>query len=326
MEKTWQQKLSMACVDYYAAVEKEKSGSKLAELLNNWGEVSKSALLQAAEMEFKEILSWIGIIAPGLQSVYAATLKLGATNQHDRLLAVMLAGDSDEVTEISTTAEIAMLAEIAENIISENLPRDKARANFLTAVNNRPDILTFFKSETFKKFVLYDENAPFLKNEKLDLLLNCFNTSKDYKNFNNKIKAGERFIWHFNNNERIVKKWGELSSAELAGTEDFNLIITIYDRASEDWRNDLNNFKLILKHLDNKHFTNFILSVKNYQGEKSFYYDAAMVARDLLIKERLKDDQVDFKQLYYEAGLGYSVKDFHISKTKRKVIKAYLKA
>lgn len=66
--------------------------------------------------------------------------------------------------------------------------------------------------------------------------------------------------------------------------------------------------------------------MKNYQSEKSFYYDAAMVARDLLIKEKLKDDQIDFRQLYYEAGLGYSVKDFHISKTQRKIIKAYLKA
>lgn len=326
MEKTWYQKLMAACTDYYMAVDKEKSGAKLAELLNTWGEVSKSALLQAAGMDFKEILSWLGIIAPGLQSSYAATLKIGATNPHDRLLAAMLAGTTDEVIEASSKAEVSMLAEIAESMISDNLSRDQARANFLVGVNNRPDILTLFKSETFKKFALYDDNAPFLKNEKLDLLLNCFKTSKDYKDFSNKIKAGERFVWHFNNNVRITNKWCELSDAELAGTKDFNLIITIYDRASEDWRNNLNNFKEILKYLDNKYFTNFILSVKNYQGEKSFYYDAAMVARDLLIKERLKGDQVDFKQLYYEAGLGYSAKDFFISKTKRKVIKAYLRS
>ncbi|MFZ2310211.1 MAG: hypothetical protein WAW11_01570 [Patescibacteria group bacterium] len=205
MEKTWYQKLSAACIDYYAAVDKEKSGTKLAELLNSWGEVSKSALLQAAGMEFKEILSWLDSIAPGLQNSYAGILIGAATNAKDRLLAVMLAGSSNDVITLSTAAEVSMLAEIAENIILNNLSRDKARANFLTAINNRPDILTLFESETFKKFGLYDDNAPFLKNEKLDLLLNCFETSKDYKDFSNKIKAGERFVWHFNNNEKIVK-------------------------------------------------------------------------------------------------------------------------
>ena len=234
MEKTWYQELKAARDNYYYAQDKEKSQKELTKLLIAWEDVSRNALLQAARMEFKEILEWLGLIAPELQNIYAATLKLGATNPHDRLLAVMLAGDPDEVIEASSQAELTMLAKIAENIISENLSHDQARANFLTTVNNRPDILTLFKSETFKKFVLYDANAPFLKNEKLDLLLNCLKTAKDYHNFSEKIKTGESFVWNFNNNEKIVKKWDELSSFELANCKDFSPIIMIYGQASQN--------------------------------------------------------------------------------------------
>jgi hypothetical protein len=322
MEKTWYQKLMAACTDHYMAIDKEKSDAKIAELLNTWEKVTESALSQAAGIEFKEILSWLGAIAPKLQNSYANVLKGSAATPRDSLLAVMLASDIDEVIETSTKAEVAMLAEIAEAIISENLPREKARNNFLAAVNNRPDILTLFKGETFAKFTLYDYNAHFLKNDKLDLLLNCFQSSKDYKDFSKKIKSGERFAWYFNNDTRIVSSWDHVSDVELQDSPTPKKAVEIYQNSTKSWKMSLGNFKKVLSLMDNESFGDLIPLIVNDFDSNSFYCEVAVVAWENLIEELIGDKSItllELQKLHYRAP-----GDNKISHIKRKIIQKFL--
>lgn len=322
MEKTWYQKLMSVYTEHTDAEFEEKSENKITRALQDWENISRDALLVTEMLEFKEILSWRDCIAPKFQDSYANILKKRALTSPDRLLAVILTGKTDEVMAISEKFDISLLSETTGKVILKGMGDDKVRANVLTVVNNRPDILTQLSSETFKYFSINEDNTTFLKNKKLNLLLNCFHNSGDFEKFSNRIKLNKRFLWLFNHHEKILQDWDELSDVELQDFPDFKRAITAYNNASEGWQMNLENFKKILKLIDHEHFSLFLGFVKDDFGPESFYVDALMIAKNNLTMKQLKSGELDYKTIYDQSF----VADHDIPKIRRKIIQKYLES
>jgi len=322
MEKTWYEKLMSAYTEHTNAEFEEKGDNKITRALQNWENISQDALPVAWMLELEEILSWRDCIAPKFQDSYANILRSKALTSPDRLLVIILTGKTDEVIYISEKYDISLLSETTENVILKGMDDDKACANVLTVINNRPDTLTKFKDETFKKFHLHNDNATFLKNDKLYLLLNCFCESKDYKNFHNKIKRNDRFFWTFNNNEIILQSWDKLSDFELIGVTSFKSAMVIYSYASKNWQMDLGNFKKIIKLMDHENFFQFLEIVKQACGLKNFYGDTALIAKNNLTIRRLESGEINYKELYDQSF----VADNNIPEIRQKIIQKYLES
>jgi hypothetical protein len=285
--------------------------------------VSRSALIVAASLEFKEILGWRGVVAPKLTDVYANVLKTNATNTEDKLLAIILTGQIEEVVDISGKTEISLLSKTTEGLAKELVINDQLRLNILAVINNRPDILSLFTSETFGKFKLYDNNISFLKNEKLDLLLKHFRTSKDYKDFSDKIKTGDRFTWCFNNNEKIISSWNHVSDVELQDFPTAEKVVEIYNNSTKNWKINLNNFKEVIRLMDNDSFRKLIPIIVNEFNANSFYCEVATIAQESLIEKQLGNNitLLELQKLHYNAP---DVEQ-KISNIKRKIIERFLK-
>lgn len=322
MEKTWFQKLMSVYTEHADAEFEEKGDNKITRALQDWENVSRDALLIAEMLEFKEILSWKDCIAPKFQDSYANILKRKALTSPDQLLAIVLVGKTDEVMAISEKFDVSLLSETTRKVILKDMSDDKVRANVLTVVNNRPDILTQFSSETFKYFSINEDTATFLKNEKLNLLLNCFHSSGDFEKFSNRIKLDKRFLWVFNHHKKILQNWDRFSDVELQDFPDFKRAITAYNDASEGWQMNLGNFKKILKLIDYEHFSLFLGLVKDNYGPESFYVDALMVAKNNLTMKQLKSGELDYKTIYDQSF----VADNDIPEIRQKIIQKYLES
>lgn len=322
MEKNYYEKLRLAYIEYYAAIDQDKSDGKIAAALINLEKASHDALLLAEVLDFQEILSWKYFIAPKLQNDYANILKIKALTSPDQLLAIVLVGKTDEVIAISEKFDVSLLSEVIEKLILEVIMEDQIRTNILTVINNRPDTLTKFSDGTFKKFHLHNDNATFLKNDKLYLLLSCFCESEDYKNFHNKIKQNDRFFWAFNNHELILQSWDKLSDFELIGVTSFKSAIAIYSYASKNWQMNLSNFKKILKLMDHENFFHFLEIVKVAGGLKNFYGDAALIAKNNLTIRQLESGEINYKELYDQSF----VADNNIPEIRQKIIQKYLES
>ena len=316
MEKTWKEKLTLACAEYHEAVDKDKSDSKREKLFNHWKEVSRVAMAAARDLTFEEILNWLNLTA-GIESKdYFGLLSKKAENEQQNLVAFILSGQGQFAPKTKAESLALAIESILDKFYVEDL--DETLTKLLSG---RPDILLHLRTSVLKKE--FPLSSGFLKSDKLELFLSCFTNSKEINNFVGKLNQDSSTA-SMMQNERVLEYWNQFSNQELSEAIDSKNALSVYKNAHPDWRNDLKNFKSILQFIDNEYFESFISHIRFFHkvanDENNFYIIAAFIAEEKMVEKKLAGGDTCLKKLFYEAPRG----EFKISKTQRKIIEKFL--
>jgi hypothetical protein len=314
MEKNWNQKLLLGCINYGTAVEKEKGQKKINETLKEWEDLSRDAIIVSQNLSFLEVLGWLKNVAPKMKSDYFNALKKIATNNQEKTVMAILSQDIDFTNKIDLSILIET-TNIYQGIISTDTT--------IWLINERPDILTEIKTDILRNVANRSFSLKFFQNEKCHLLLNCFHNSKDIYNFSEKTKGIKNFHGLFINNELIIKAWDKLSDDQLSQAKNFDEASTVFHVSSESWQKNLQNFKNILKLMNyNENNINFLHQIKDSLGEDSIHLKALVMVYEKNIENELLSGNTSWKNLYNEA----SWLEIKITPLERKIIQKYLES
>lgn len=303
MEKNWRQKLELAQALYTGVKNGKKSDAKINRAWENWANLSRDALMVAVNVDlgFGEILDWFNVIALEYKDEYFKKLKKKANNDEERMFVDILS-EKGCANDMSTWS-LDILSSLLERILNGTYHRFISPRNASSVISRRPDILINLSEEAIRKI-----NGS-IDDEKLPILLDCFQTTQEIYNFLKKIKnnvflyqlflADPEVISQWNKqiilktNEIITKRWDSLSDQELLNVQSFQEAVLVFINSSPSWKNNSKNFKKIIDLIndDEKSYGEFLSAIVDTLGCESFYCHVVEAARIKILEQKLKSGE-----------------------------------
>lgn len=342
MKKDWYTALNAARTSYLSTKKANKREAKIQNSLTGWENCTRNALIAAEELYFDEILTWLDSISPAHLDQYFDILKKKANGAANRLLTDILSGKND----LNNLSEwnVTVLECVIKRIIDDISLRMTLRTKIFDIIRRRPEILIKLDGNTLE--ILTREIDLYLEEKELQSLLDYFKKTEQIYNFSQKIKGRNYLSDLFNENKEeikrhyhsmdkmmqlkqvIIKKWNELSDADLAKITDFKSAVALFKESSLSWKSDLKNFKAILKLMDGdeREYQNLRTLITENFNDDGFYFWAAAEMWYSILKKRLESEE-DLKAIYdlkviYDLTRSSPVSKH--SKFQRKIIKKFL--
>lgn len=313
----WKERLRIANLDYENA---ESESRKKRNLLKVFESVSQSAITDAGNFEFSELQNWTNFILPKHQECFFATLKVKAKSDFEKLLYLFISSDDEKILKEEVKhASALLLSTFLEHLIKTAPCFPGRREKIKIIIEERPDVLLEMTQFLLIDMSLVIDRTYYIYFENIQLLLDKIQSVECFQKFNNKLNHCPSLRKKFEGDETVIKAWDNLSNYEFTKAENFKTMVDVYSRASFNWQNDLNIFKIILDAMDGENLIYFLEQIKRNHRENGFSYSAAIVAAKRIIKKQIKSN-VSFSTIYNKAVL----LDYPVSKLRKQIIKEYL--
>jgi len=313
----WKEKLTAAYFNHRNAESESRKKRNLFKVLES---VSQSAINDASNFEFNELQNWTNFILPKHLPCFFTILKVKAKSDLEKLLYLFMSSDDektlkDEIKHVSAS----LLSRFLEHLIKTAPCFPGRREKIKIVIKERPDVLLEMNQFLLIDMSLVIDRTHYIYFENIQLLLDKVKSVECFQNFSNKLNHCPSLRKSFEGDKTVVKAWDNLSNYEFTKAENFKAMVDVYSKASFNWQNDLNVFKIILNAMDGENLIYFLEQIKRNHRENGFSYSAAVVAAKRIIKKQIKSS-VSFSTIYDKAVL----LDYPVSKLRKQIIKEYL--